>query len=208
MKTLTEIADNCGTDKGSWAHNFTDFYEQSLVPLKNRENLRVLEIGVDRGASIRMWNEFFQGKAEVFGVDIFDKSDLEVFELPNVHFIEADQSKEEDLYRIVREAGNQPFDLIVDDGSHNMYDQLISLKVLSSYVKSSGFYILEDLHTSLWPDWGGDYTQSALRFLIEGETNINIDLNELQDRIESVTIYNQMPFGQHITSLISFKNSL
>ena len=36
------------------------------------------------------------------------------------------------------------FDLIIDDGSHNLSDILLGLKIFLKYLKSKGFYIIED----------------------------------------------------------------
>ena len=36
------------------------------------------------------------------------------------------------------------FDIIVDDGSHNLSDMIISFKYLFTYLKKKGFYIIED----------------------------------------------------------------
>lgn len=40
------------------------------------------------------------------------------------------------------------FDVILDDGSHKMEHQQISIGVLFRKLKSGGIYVLEDLHTS------------------------------------------------------------
>jgi cellulose synthase/poly-beta-1,6-N-acetylglucosamine synthase-like glycosyltransferase len=39
--------------------------------------------------------------------------------------------------------------IIIDDGSHHMDDQQISLYYLTKVLKSGGIYVLEDIHTSL-----------------------------------------------------------
>ena len=36
------------------------------------------------------------------------------------------------------------FDIIIDDGSHKQSDQLIALNFFYKYVRSGGFYIIED----------------------------------------------------------------
>ena len=63
----------------------------------------------------------------------------------------ADQSNREQLGRFADENGL--FDLIIDDGSHNVIHQQISLGLLFPYLKEGGYYIVEDLHTSF--GWGG-----------------------------------------------------
>ena len=38
----------------------------------------------------------------------------------------------------------QAFDIIIDDGSHNLKDILIGIKYFFKYVKNNGLYIIED----------------------------------------------------------------
>jgi hypothetical protein len=38
------------------------------------------------------------------------------------------------------------FDLIIDDGSHNPDDQILTAKMLMCLLKDDGFYIIEDVH--------------------------------------------------------------
>ena len=39
---------------------------------------------------------------------------------------------------------NRTFDLIIDDGSHNLSDILISIKIFFKHLKQKGLYIIED----------------------------------------------------------------
>ena len=39
-------------------------------------------------------------------------------------------------------------DIIIDDGSHIVYDQVISFKSLFNKLNPGGIYVIEDLHTS------------------------------------------------------------
>ena len=45
-----------GTDKSSIHHNYTAVYEKYFRPIKE-DKVKVLEIGVLYGASLKMWNE-------------------------------------------------------------------------------------------------------------------------------------------------------
>ena len=48
------------------------------------------------------------------------------------------------LNKIFSEQNFTQFDLIIDDGSHNLSDILMSLKFFFKYVKKQGLYIIED----------------------------------------------------------------
>jgi len=58
MNELKALADKYGSDKGSLKHNYTEHYFKYFEPIRHRP-LNILEIGVDKGASIEMWLDFF-----------------------------------------------------------------------------------------------------------------------------------------------------
>ena len=51
---------------------------------------------------------------------------------------------EKTLKKIVSQNNNELFDLIIDDGSHNLSDILNTFKNLFKYLNKKGFYIIED----------------------------------------------------------------
>ncbi|KAB2643430.1 MAG: class I SAM-dependent methyltransferase [Verrucomicrobia bacterium] len=112
-----------------------------MVPLVG-ENFRP-------GASLFAWRDFFQN-ASVFGLDI-DKSIL--FQDDRIECVYADQSDESSLIEAVSQIGilakdsNIKFDLIVDDGSHELDHMALTFKVLVDYLKPGGIYIIEDVRT-------------------------------------------------------------
>ena len=48
-----------------------------------------------------------------------------------------------------------PFDIVIDDGSHKMNDISTSFQFLFEHVCADGIYIVEDLHTAYWDEFGG-----------------------------------------------------
>lgn len=57
------------------------------------------------------------------------------------------------LETVAAEAG--PFDVIVDDGSHLVEHHHASLEILWPHVAPGGMYVIEDMHTSYMPRFGG-----------------------------------------------------
>jgi len=153
MLTLDEIAIKTGTDKGTTSqfastHGYAPIYEKYLSDLRDKQ-IRMLEIGIGMeftpgGQSVRMWYEYFE-QAEICTIDIVDMKHLEN-EIPyRFRFYKGDQSSREDLKNMYNEFGSKPFDFILEDGSHIHEHQIISLGSLFPYVKSGGYYILEDV---------------------------------------------------------------
>lgn len=143
MKRLTEIGLRTGTDKATY-HHFTEYYDDIF---SRYTSPRILEIGVASFASIAMYLEYFNNPY-VVGMDINDKPD---FINERWKFVQGDQTNIQDLERCVQ--GEGLFDIILDDGGHSMKQQQVSFGFLIDYVKPGGYYILEDLHTSMNPDY-------------------------------------------------------
>lgn len=57
-----------GTDKSSLGHDYLNKYEFFLKNIKSNVHI-VLELGVYKGASIKMWSQYFE-QAMIYGVDI------------------------------------------------------------------------------------------------------------------------------------------
>lgn len=149
---LNELAKKYNTDKkikdgvkcqnGLMGHGYVVHYEKIL---KNKNINSLLEIGVSFGGSLKMWDEYFNHKCNIIGVDIeekrFKKSDLEN---GRITIKIGDQSNEDFLKTL----GDTKYDLIIDDGSHKPDHQLISFKILFNFLNNGGIYIIEDLHVA------------------------------------------------------------
>lgn len=161
MDSLEKLAGSCGTDKNS--HGFINRYEELFSEFRNQE-FNFLEIGVFMGSSIRMWNLFFEN-AKIFGLDSFEgvqgngtKFDgfLQFYDEwlknpePKIELVKCDQSKEDDLIKFVDycKNNNYKFRVIIDDGSHLMRDQQLTISHFFQLVEDGGYYIIEDSHTS------------------------------------------------------------
>jgi hypothetical protein len=68
MKRLTELGKKYGTDKATH-HTFTDIYDGYFAKFKNPN---ILEIGVDNGASLKMYNDYYGGFCNIVGLDLTD----------------------------------------------------------------------------------------------------------------------------------------
>lgn len=139
MNPLHKLAVRFDSDKA--AHGYSEFYHKEFGPIRD-EPVKLLEIGIWKGASLRMWLGYF-GFGEIVGLDI---NECETTPDPRLTVLQGDQTDKARLREIGLEHG--PFDIVIDDGGHTMDMQQTSLGVLFSFVKPGGVYIIEDLHTA------------------------------------------------------------
>jgi hypothetical protein len=159
--SLTEIGRKFGTDKVD--HNFTAFYDGLFQSFRG-DTFNLLEIGVFFGSSIRMWNEYFPN-ATIYGADAFEgiQGNGNNFANPkkyydewkankpkNVELVKLDQSSKLEMQKFVDYCKSRDlrFKVIIDDGSHLMFDQQITFFYLWDLLEDGGMFIIEDIHTS------------------------------------------------------------
>lgn len=179
MNKLTEIANKCKTDKGTEfgeSHTFTDFYYDYFKQLKDtNEKIYILEIGVEYGSSLKMYNEFFEKNCEIYSIDINLSKNKYTDE--NVHLYEFNINDKDKLNAFLEETKNIKFDFILDDASHTFHDQYNCLFNLYNKLKPNGKFILEDTHS-----WSKENeTDSPLRFFTFLKPNKYVDNNRLTE---------------------------
>jgi hypothetical protein len=132
-------------------HNYTPFYHQLLGD--KRENIqRVLEIGINAGSSLRMWEEYFP-RASIYGIDIRPET---LINEGRIHSFLADAGNGASIENALWQMGNPKFDLIVDDGSHELHHQVFSCNALMPSLREDGLYIIEDMCLDCQPEVVGN----------------------------------------------------
>ena len=147
--SLDELFHYYGSDKAEIfkatkekGHGFSKFYSQKLNYLRDKD-INILEIGSYSGASAAAFKKYFKNsKIYCFDINIsnfkYSSKDIHVFGL--------DVNDKKKLDRTLKEIGvkQEYFDLIIDDGSHNLNDILFSIKYLFKHLSKNGVYIIED----------------------------------------------------------------
>lgn len=139
--TLNDLAIKHVTDKwdnDGYGHAYCSIYESIFDRMQN-DPIKLLEIGIEDGGSIRMWRDYFS-YGRIYGIDIIDCGQ----QGERTKCFIADQGKPEHLHEVMERIGAM-MDFIIDDGSHALSDILISLRTLYPYLKEGGFYFIEDL---------------------------------------------------------------
>jgi len=185
QESLHSIGARHGTDKSHYG-TLLPFYEKHLSQYRDQE-INVLEIGVFFGASLRMWREYLP-KAQVYGMDHFTgkQGNGQVFQgardfwdkvqskeaegVDRIHLIECDQSDRKGLEKVKDDflKSGIKFQFILDDASHLMKDQQLSLGILWPLLKTNGTFFMEDWGSSLdyrYIDVKKDYSNTTLTMM-------------------------------------------
>ena len=137
------------TDKGSEVkivnkiqkgHNYSVHYEKYLSKFKNNDVIKILEIGSLLGSGTASFIKYFQN-SKIVSLDINPFNMRYYSKKIRSIFIDT-QSK-----NIINELAHyikDDFDIIIDDGSHNKRDQILTLNYFLPKLKKKGIYVIED----------------------------------------------------------------
>lgn len=140
---------NRGPLLNKWTHYF-DIYDRHFARYRN-QSLVMVEIGVFHGGSLGMWKDYFGPKMKIVGVDINPRALR--FADDQVDIVIGDQS-DRDFLRQLRKQYPK-IDIVLDDGGHSMNQQIVTFEELFQAVADDGVYLVEDVHTSYWSEYGG-----------------------------------------------------
>lgn len=134
------------TDKGC-NHSYTDYYDEIFQQYRNKPT-KILEIGLLHGSSLFLWDRYFKHKdTKIHGIDIQDTLYPDLVELYTDRvktttgincYIESE---------IPTSIKKQKWDIIIDDGSHELQHQLDFYKIYSKMLKKNGILIIEDVQS-------------------------------------------------------------
>jgi len=164
MKTVKELfLQNSGKVVYKW-HHYLPIYDSLFRPFVGTQ-VKVLEIGVLRGGSLKLWRDYFRMEAQIFGIDIDPAAKR--YESERIKIFIGDQGDKKFLASILDEVGG--FDIVIDDGAHTNYLIMNSLEAL--YPATRHLYIVEDTHALYW--WKGGYSLVRdIQFALMSKKNI------------------------------------
>ena len=156
-------------------HKYDLVYDNYLSKLKNKK-LKILEIGISDGASLKAWSEYFR-KSEIVGFDI-KKINLRKKKLlkKSIKVYTGSQSDKKFIDFLIHKY--KRFDIIIDDGSHFPKDVIKSFKLLFNSLSIKGLYFVEDTQTSYNHFFGGNpfdlkYSKTQINFFKDLSDSLN-----------------------------------
>lgn len=197
---LTKLGQVFGTDKVDAAHTrnglaYTDIYERYLRSWR-RQRFTLLELGVYRGNSLRMWNAFFP-RATVVGLDLEPVAAERAAEF---EVTVGSQSDPEVLASVVRR--HPDLRLVVDDASHITPLTIASFRHLFPQLPRGGMYIIEDLAPNTYEDWPGHDAERGTNWPAiqqnpeESRFNVRQDMDEFLRELIRDCDLGGGPFGE------------
>jgi hypothetical protein len=121
--------------------HYYDIYERHLSKFVGRE-VNVVEIGIYSGGSLDMWRDWLGPRCRIHGVDIAEE--CRAYEGDQVSITIGDQADPR-FWREFLQAHSAPIDIVIDDGGHQVDQQIATLEALLPHLTRGGVYICEDI---------------------------------------------------------------
>ena len=135
----TDKAEKYNNGKG---HGYTRHYIKHIKKFKDKK-IKFLEIGCGSGISAAAFTKYFK-KSTAYCLDV----NLTYVKIKSkrINYSGLDSSNTRQMLNFLRKYNQKKdtFDFIIDDGSHNLSDQLFSLNFFFKHLKKNSFYIIED----------------------------------------------------------------
>lgn len=139
---IEDILARHDTDKNT-THSYGPVYERIFSEFNRDAEIDLLEIGVWRGASLAAWREYFPD-ATIIGVEKGNTLSLDCID------IEKDPKMSLVVSDIKDWVPSRKFDIVIDDGSHELSDVLWTASHYPQRLKNGGVLIIEDLKSVDW----------------------------------------------------------
>lgn len=135
------------TDKSSL---YLKNYEEYFQYLADKD-IKLLELGVDRGGSLLLWADYFTN-GTIVGLDV--KQCQINDSRGSIHVYQGFQEEIALLDRIRKETAPDGFDIIIDDASHiGELTNVAFWHLFDNHLKPGGLYVIEDWGTGYWDAW-------------------------------------------------------
>lgn len=192
---------------------YLDEYDEKFSKYRN-DPVSLLEIGIQNGGSLEIYDAYFQNAKIILGCDIHENCKNLQYDSDRVKVIVGDANSAPAISGIQAYA---QYDIIIDDGSHTSSDIVNSFCNFFPMLNMGGIYIIEDLHCSYWDGFEGGlfHPISSMNFLKKLADVINYEHWGLPIDSKGLLQNFAVHFGANLNNLpldsihsIEFVNSL
>jgi hypothetical protein len=146
---LSTLVDNTRTDKNT-IHSYLDLY-QSLLAAKKHSAKAVLEIGIYRGGSTKLWYDFFPN-ATIHALDILHSNEIsnDLKNKDRIVLYTSTNAYDETFFKETFLDKNVKCDFMLDDGPHTLESMKEFIRLYSQLMTDDGVLIIEDVQSIDW----------------------------------------------------------
>ncbi len=145
--SLVELDKNARTDKNS-DQGYLELYQELLISKKDTAK-NVLEIGVCRGGSIKLWYDFFTN-ATVYGLDCADDICRDEIINDRIVLYTSIDAYDKNFFNQNFLDKNIKCDFMLDDGPHTLLSMIKFIHLYSQIMTDDGILIIEDVQDMSW----------------------------------------------------------
>ena len=129
----------CGHRKG-----YTAIYSLLFSQFTDKK-INIAEIGIEAGASLLLWNEYFKN-ANIYAFELDDHKieKCKNMNIKNVIYNKIDVSNKDSINSSFNDT-NVFFDLIIDDSTHEIHHQNNVINNSAKFLNKGGILIIEDI---------------------------------------------------------------
>lgn len=158
LRTHTDLSTNMRSkqldlsayDTDKINHHYLELYDPILSPWIDRE-LKLLEIGIHRGGSLKLWRDYFP-HGRIVGIDL--KLPKNFVPGDRVQVFEGSQADTGFLSEVAMKTAPECFDVIIDDASHiGELTKTTFWHLFDHHLKPGGLYAIEDWGTGYLDDF-------------------------------------------------------
>jgi hypothetical protein len=139
--------------------NYFQIYSEIFAHLRDVD-CTFIETGVLNGGSLFMWRKWLGEKARIIGVDL--NPSAKKWEEYGFEIYIGDQGDSLFWQNFFREIG--PFDVLLDDGGHQSFQQIVTLTEAIKAAKNKCIIAIEDTCTSFFKEFSGHGEHSFLEY--------------------------------------------
>lgn len=163
---------NYNTDKGTSHSYIQQYYPEVFRPLKGKEST-VLEIGVFKGGSLKLWRDYLGPQASVYGIDNTAQVPAKYVEGCKIILADAYTKEVADMI--------PELDIAIDDGLHIMSAHKKFIELYAPKIRLGGKLIIEDIQDF-------DNVEEVMSWCPVGWRARCIDLREKKGRFDDVIV--------------------
>lgn len=156
--SLREIFAKVDKPADKWSRYF-GVYQRYLEKYQGKD-VFFIEVGVADGGSLKMWSDFFGSGSKIIGIDNDANRCSKIkYKNSNIDIVIGDQGNPYFWDEFLKDKSD--INIFLDDGGHQMHQQILTFDRVFPKIKSGGIYICEDVHTSYMKSYGVSYKHSS-----------------------------------------------